>query len=83
MHALGCAQLESIDTFVAQKRDLAHEYAALFHNSNLEFFTEPKNCRSNYWLNTVICDDLNQRDLLLSSHDCKRYHGSPRMDSHA
>jgi len=65
--ALGCAQLESIDTFVAQKRDLAHEYAELFHNSNLEFFTEPKNCRSNYWLNTVICDDLSQRDILLSS----------------
>jgi aminotransferase in exopolysaccharide biosynthesis len=63
--ALGCAQLESINLFVKQKRQLAEEYAQLLKNSNLEFFKEPKNCRSNYWLNAVICENKSQRDELL------------------
>ena len=64
--ALGCAQLESINLFVKQKRQLAEEYAQLLKNSNLEFFKEPKNCRSNYWLNTIICHDESQRNVLLN-----------------
>jgi len=64
--ALGCAQLESINLFVTQKRQLAEEYAQLLKNSNLEFFKEPKNCRSNYWLNTIICNDESQRNELLN-----------------
>ena len=64
--ALGCAQLESINLFVTQKRQLAEEYAQLLKNSNLEFFKEPKNCRSNYWLNTIICHDESQRNELLN-----------------
>ena len=64
--ALGCAQLESINLFVKQKRQLAEEYAQLLKNSNLEFFKEPKNCRSNYWLNTIICHDESQRNELLN-----------------
>ena len=64
--ALGCAQLESINLFVTQKRQLAEEYAQLLKNSNLEFFKEPKNCRSNYWLNTIICHDGSQRNELLN-----------------
>ena len=64
--ALGCAQLESINLFVTQKRQLAEEYAQLLKNSNLEFFKEPKNCRSNYWLNTIICHDEFQRNELLN-----------------
>ena len=64
--ALGCAQLESINLFVKQKRQLAEEYAQLLKNSNLDFFKEPKNCRSNYWLNTIICHDESQRNELLN-----------------
>ena len=64
--ALGCAQLESINLFVTQKRQLAEEYSQLLKNSNLEFFKEPKNCRSNYWLNTIICHDESQRNELLN-----------------
>ena len=64
--ALGCAQLESINLFVTQKRQLEEEYAQLLKNSNLEFFKEPKQCRSNYWLNTIICHDESQRNELLN-----------------
>ncbi len=75
--ALGCAQLVSIETFIASKRALAGEYAELFQGSNLKFFTEPKNCRSNYWLNTVICSDQRQRDELLSFLNSKKIMARP------
>jgi aminotransferase in exopolysaccharide biosynthesis len=65
--ALGCAQLEQLETFVASKRELASRYAAYFKGSDMEFVTEPTGCRSNYWLNAVICDSLEQRDALLKS----------------
>ena len=53
--ALGCAQLEQIENFVASKRALAKQYKSLFARSSMEFFSEPENCRSNYWLSAVIC----------------------------
>ncbi len=65
--ALGCAQLEQLESFVINKRNLAARYASLFKGSDLLFFTEPKNCRSNYWLNAVICDNREQRNELLKS----------------
>ena len=53
--ALGCAQLEHLDEFIADKRETAKAYAEYFKNVNdIEFFTEPDNCFSNYWLNVVI-----------------------------
>lgn len=63
--ALGCAQLEQIETFVAAKRALADSYAALLADSPLQFVREPAGCRANYWLNTVICETPAQRDALL------------------
>lgn len=65
--ALGCAQLEQLEAFVANKRVLASRYAAHFSGSDLQFVTEPEGCRSNYWLNAVICDSREQRDALLKS----------------
>jgi aminotransferase in exopolysaccharide biosynthesis len=64
--ALGCAQLEYIEKFLLQKRHLANAYKKYFKNSEFSFFSEPENCRSNYWLNTLICNDKNQRDSFLS-----------------
>lgn len=69
--ALGCAQLEQMETFVANKRELAGRYAAFFKDSDLQFFTEPANCRSNYWLNAVICCEVEQRDALLKATNDK------------
>ena len=75
--ALGCAQLESIETFIASKRALAEEYSMLFQGSDLKFFIEPKNCRSNYWLNTVICSDFDQRNELLTFLNSKEIMARP------
>jgi aminotransferase in exopolysaccharide biosynthesis len=64
--ALGCAQLEQLDSFVAAKRVLAERYQAFFEGSQFQFVLEPAGCRSNYWLNAVICENLAQRDELLA-----------------
>lgn len=63
--ALGCAQLEQLEAFIAKKRELAVRYAAHFSGSELQFVSEPPDCRSNYWLNAVICINREQRDDLL------------------
>ena len=56
--ALGCAQLENIDRYVANKRETAAIYADFFKNiPDITFFTEPADCRSNYWLNVVMLKD--------------------------
>lgn len=63
--ALGCAQLEQLEIFIASKRKLASHYAKVLEGSELQFFQEPEGCRSNYWLNTVICESRTRRDVLL------------------
>lgn len=56
--ALGCAQLEHLDEFIADKRKTAAAYADYFKNvDGMEFFTEPERSFSNYWLNVVILPD--------------------------
>lgn len=56
--ALGCAQLEYIDKLIASKREIAAAYADFFKNvDGIDFFVEPENCFSNYWLNAVITEN--------------------------
>ena len=56
--ALGCAQLENLDKYIADKRETAKSYIEFFKDKDgIEFFTEPENCFSNYWLNVVILTD--------------------------
>jgi len=63
--AIGCAQLEKLEKYVLNKRELAKMYQSYFGSSEVEFVVEPEFSRSNYWLNTIICQDSNQRDELL------------------
>lgn len=65
--ALGCAQLEQLESFIDSKRELAALYQDELRGTELQFVAEPKGCRSNYWLNAVICEDLNHRDVLLET----------------
>ena len=60
--ALGCAQLEHLDEFIANKRETANAYAEYFmYKDGISFFTEPENCFSNYWLNAVILPDRDKQ----------------------
>ncbi len=56
--ALGCAQLENLERYVQNKRETAGRYKEFFASiPDVTFFTEPKDCHSNYWLNVVLLKD--------------------------
>lgn len=69
--ALGCAQMERLDEFVLKKRELAKLYAEFFESTECEFVSEPSYARSNYWLNAVICENVQDREALLVSTNNK------------
>ena len=64
--ALLVAQLEQLDNFLENKRELAQKYEQFFATYNeIEFVKEPSNASSNYWLQAVIVEDLEARDNFL------------------
>ena len=69
--AIGCAQMEYLEEFVLNKRETAAKYAEFFQNiKDVEFFTEPTDCRANYWLNAVILKDKEaQLEFLQQTND--------------
>ncbi len=61
--ALLVAQLEQLDNFIKSKRDLALKYESFFaSNDEIDFIKEPKDSKSNYWLQAVIVKDIQKRD---------------------
>ena len=69
--ALGCAQMENLDHYITDKRETANIYREFFKEiDGIDFFEEPVNCRSNYWLNVVILKDRNaQQEFLQFTND--------------
>ncbi|RZB29759.1 MAG: hypothetical protein SRB1_02039 [Desulfobacteraceae bacterium Eth-SRB1] len=63
--ALACAQLEQLNAFLKNKRELAKRYQEFFGLLDIPFIKEPVNTRSNYWLNAVILSDSKTRDEFL------------------
>ncbi|MDA2941379.1 LegC family aminotransferase [Enterobacter cloacae] len=64
--ALGCGQMERLDSFITQKRGLAQRYEEFFAGSEFNFVKEPEYAQSNYWLNAVICENLDARNEMLA-----------------
>lgn len=64
--ALGCAQMENLETILNRKKELASLYEVFFKESAFRFIKEPDYAQSNYWLNTILCNDRNERDLVLN-----------------
>lgn len=69
--ALGCAQLENLDKYIASKHKVASEYTEYFKNvDGIDFFVEPENTYSNYWLSAVVLKDKeSQLDFLQQTND--------------
>lgn len=69
--ALGCAQLENVEKFVENKRQTAQAYSEFFKTiPDVDFFLEPPDCRSNYWLNVVFLKDKKtQQEFLQYTND--------------
>lgn len=63
--ALGCAQMESLPRLLASKRSIALAYVEFFAASNITFVEEPAKASSNYWLNALILEDKQSRDIFL------------------
>ena len=69
--ALGCAQLEHIEEYVASKRETAKAYEEFFKTiPDIEFFVDSPDTRSNYWLQVVILKDRDaQHEFLQYTND--------------
>lgn len=94
--ALGCAQLEKMPKFIEQKRKLTELYKELLSQiGDVRLFTETKNTKSNYWLQTIVLDNSINRDEVLAflnengvmsrpiwkpMHELKMYKTFPMMD---
>jgi aminotransferase in exopolysaccharide biosynthesis len=65
--ALGVAQLEQIDKYLIAKRKLTEAYKKFFAQTEIQFVEEPANSRSNYWLNTILLSNREERDNFLKS----------------
>ncbi len=64
--ALGCAQLEKLDFIIENKRETAKLYFDFFKSiPEINFFEEPKNSKSNYWLNTILLKDEKEKKSFL------------------
>ena len=78
--ALGCAQLEQLDNFIDSKRRLFSIYKEAFKDiPNLRLLQEPKKCKSNYWLQTIILDKeiSSQRDIILKATNNSKFMTRP------
>ncbi|MFN7119122.1 MAG: LegC family aminotransferase [Saprospiraceae bacterium] len=65
--ALACAQLEQLDAFIKNKRELAGLYQAYFNTKGIKFKTEPADSRANYWLMAIELDNRRERDAFLEA----------------
>ena len=65
--ALLVAQLENLDSFINSKCKLAEIYKDFFNNVDYIFFKEPAGGKSNYWLNSIILKNKQQRDEFLNA----------------
>jgi aminotransferase in exopolysaccharide biosynthesis len=64
--ALGCGQLEQLAEYVEAKRALALRYREWFDEiAAVEFFSEPVDAYSNYWLNAILLENRKARDSFL------------------
>ena len=93
--ALLVAQMENLNKFISHKRKLAKHYEKFFKGTDYIFFKEPKNCKSNYWLNVILLKDKKKRDEFLNftnkngvmtrpawklMHELKMFKDSEKMD---
>jgi len=64
--ALGCAQLENIEQYITDKRQLADLYKVFFNKTGIDFFVDGQDTYSNYWLNVILLKDKAERDQFLT-----------------
>lgn len=63
--ALGCAQMEMLPRLLESKRAIASAYAGFFSATKAAFVNEPADAVSNCWLNALVLEDKQARDVFL------------------
>jgi aminotransferase in exopolysaccharide biosynthesis len=63
--ALACAQLEQLETFIQNKRNLALEYDTFFESKGINFRKELPNTKANYWLMCLELENKKDRESFL------------------
>ncbi|WP_074405890.1 MULTISPECIES: LegC family aminotransferase [Aquimarina] len=63
--ALGCAQMEKLPLILEKKRILSDKYEAFFNDKKLQYIKQPKHSISNYWLNAILLENLEERNAFL------------------
>ncbi len=70
--ALGCAQLESIESYIKIKRKIAQQYHTFFASTEIVSVKELPTVRSNYWLNVILLPSKEAKYLFLKeTNDAK------------
>lgn len=65
--AMACAQIEQIENFITDKREIAALYKSFFEGSQYKFIEEPTGARSNYWLNAILTENIQHRNETLEN----------------
>ena len=81
--ALGCAQLEQLPIKLEKKKKLFDKYKIeLSKIKGISIVEEPKNCKSNYWLQALTLDSpsLSLRDNILENLNAAGYISRPGWD---
>jgi len=63
--ALGCAQMERLDEFLAIKKQLAVQWDVFFNKRYVNFFKAIDGNKANHWLNAIILNSKEDRDTFL------------------
>ncbi len=63
--ALGCAQMEQLEGFLAIKASLANQWSDLFEEHNVKFVKPLEGNKANHWLNAIVLDSKDDRDRFL------------------
>lgn len=63
--ALLVAQIEELPAFIKSKRTIAEQYHNFFDKIGIKYLTEIKDTASNFWLNALLLESREQRDLFL------------------
>ena len=73
--SLGISQIKKLNTYISHKKKLFNKFSSFIKNSN-EFYIldQPKNCRSNFWLHTLVLKkptQLKKNNILRKFHNKK------------
>jgi len=75
--AIGVAQLETVDTYVAIKRKNFNIYKTLLSDTSYTLLDDPHYAQSNKWFYAVLCRCREERDLLLEHLNGKGIQARP------